>query len=444
MGSSADPVAASAIERDGSFPGWWVVAGCFVVLAVSSGLGFYGLAVYLNAFSNEKGWPLSSISLATTVFFVVGGVAGVVVARVIARHDVRIVIVVGGVVGGLALGVLGQVEQQWQLFVVYSVFAAGWAAAGLVPVTTVVTRWFHTRRSVALSVASTGLSAGGILLTPFAKRLLDDRGLAAGTPWLGAVFVVGIVPIAWFLVRPDPEAEGWAPDGARRAVGEVPPAPGGTPFAEAVRSRFFVAVTIGFVLAFGAQVGGIQQLVKLVEDRTDAGTAQFAITAVAATSIVARLIGGRVVQFVPMMRLAVVLVATQAVALVVIGAAESTWLLFLAIIVFGATVGNVLMLQPLLIAERFGVRDYPRIFSRTQLYAVIGTAGGPLLLGALYDLSDGYRLPYAIAGTCSLIGAAALAFGGPATVEAAPPPAGPAPDSATASATDGQASTRMS
>ena len=88
-----------------------------------------------------------------------------------------------------------------------------------------------------------------------------------------------------------------------------------------------------------------------------------------------------------------------------IGAAESTWLLFLAIFVFGATVGNVLMLQPLLIAERFGVRDYPRIFSRTQLYAVIGTAGGPWLLGVLYDVSDSYQLPYAVAGACSLLGA---------------------------------------
>jgi MFS family permease len=422
MASSTDPVSPTSSEPvdSGSFPGWRVVAGCFVVLTVSSGLGFYGLAVYLNAFSKEQGWPLSSISLATTVFFIVGGIAGVVVARVIARHDVRVVIVVGGVVGGAALAVLGQVEEQWQLFVVYSVFAAGWAAAGLVPVTTVVTRWFHVRRSVALSVASTGLSAGGILLTPLAKRLLDEQGLAAGTPWLGLVFVVGIVPITWFLVRPDPEAEGWAPDGARRRVGEVPAAPTGVAFAAAVRTRFFVAATVGFVLAFGAQVGGIQQLVKLVEDRTDPATAQFAITAVAATSIVARLIGGRVVQRVPMTGLTVTLVAVQATALVVIGIAESTWLLFVAIMLFGATIGNVLMLQPLLIAERFGVRDYPRIFSRTQLYAVIGTAGGPLLLGALYDVSESYRLPYAVAGACSMIGAIALALAGPATVEAEP------------------------
>jgi MFS family permease len=405
----------SSRDHHGRFPGWWVVTGCFTVLAVSSGLGFYGLAVYLNAFSKERDWPLSTISLATTVFFIVGGVVGVWVARWIARYDVRLVIVGGGLVGGSALALLGQVEQQWQLFVVYAVFAAGWSAAGLIPATTVVTRWFHAKRSVALSVASTGLSVGGILITPFAKQLLDSRGLAAGTPWLGALFVVGIVPVAWFLVRADPEAEGWAPDGVRREVGEIVPPPGGTPFAEAIRTRFFVAVTVGFLLAFAAQVGGIQQLVKLVEDRTDERTAQFALTTIAATSVVARLIGGRAVLRVPMMRLTVALVAAQAVALAVIGFADTTWVLFAAIVLFGATIGNVLMLQPLVIAERFGVRDYPRIFSRTQLVAVIGTAGGPLLLGALYDVFGSYEVPYAAAAACSLTGAIILALGGPAT-----------------------------
>jgi MFS family permease len=350
------------------------------------------------------------------VFFIVGGVLGVWVARLIARIDVRIVIVAGGVVGGGALAVLGQVDQQWQLFVVYAVFAFGFAGAGLVPATTVVTRWFHTKRSVALSVASTGLSVGGIVMTPFAKQLLDSRGLAAGTPWLGLVFVVGIVPAGWFLVRPDPSRDGWAPDGIRLVAGTSAPAPRGTHFEDAVRTRFFVCLTIGFVLGLGAQVGGIQQMVKLVEDRTDARTAQFAVTAIAATSVVARLIGGRLVTRVEMARLTVVLIAVQSVALAVLAVAESTWMIFVAIVFFGATIGNILMLQPLLIAERFGVRDYPRIYSRSQLFGVMGTAGGPLLLGLLYDVAGSYVIPYFVASACSLGGALVLSRGGPATV----------------------------
>jgi MFS family permease len=399
------------------FPGWRVVTGCFVVLTVSSGLGFYGLAVYLNAFARERDWEVASVSLATTLFFFVGGVAGLQIARLIARYDVRIVIVGGGVIAGAALAVLGQVQERWQLYVVYAVFAVGWAASGLVPATTVITRWFHVRRSVALSVASTGLSVGGILITPFAKWLIDAQGLEAGTPWLGALFVVGVVPVALWLVRPDPVALGWLPDGGRVMAGVAPAPPGGMTFDAAVRTRFYAAVTVGFLLALGAQVGGIQQLVRLVEERTDKSTAALATLFLAGTSVVARLVGGRVVSRLPMTTFTVTLATVQMLSLVAIAFASNTLVLFGAIVLFGATVGNILMLQPLMIAERFGVRDYPRIFSRSQFITMFGTAGGPLLLGWLHDNAGGYRTSYLVAAACSAVGAVVIAWGGPATVE---------------------------
>ena len=403
-------------DRTDRFPGPRVVAGCFIVLTVTSGLGFYGLAVYLNAFSRERGWPVASISLATTLFFVVSGVVGLTIARIIARRDVRVVIVAGGVLGAAALAVLGRVEQRWQLYLVYAVFAIGFSAAGLVPATTVVTRWYHRRRSVALSIASTGLSVGGIIITPFAKWLIDRRGLETATPILALVWVVGVVPVALWLVRPDPAGLGWTPDGDRVDFTQPVTPATGVPFDEAVRSRFYLAVTVGYLLVLGSQVGAIQQLVKLVEERTDPDTAAAATIALAGMSVVARLAGGRIVPRIPMTGFTTGLAAVQAVAMVAIAFADGTVALFAAILLFGATVGNILMLQPLLIAERFGVVDYPRIFSRSQFFTMFGVAGGPLLLGWLYDQGGGYRTSYLVAAGCSLAGAAVLAWGGSATV----------------------------
>lgn len=407
--------------RTDRFPGWRVVAGCFIVLTTSSGLGFYGLAVYLNALSKERGWEVSSISLATTLFFFVGGVTGVWTARLIARHDVRHVVAIGAIVAGIALGLLGYVDRQWQLFVVYGVFAVGWTLGGLVPMTTVVTRWFHVRRGVALSVASTGLSAGGILITPAAKWLLDRQGLQAGTPWLGLVYVAGTVPFTYWLIRPDPAKLGWMPDGERVVAGGPAVRLTGTPYREAIASRFFIGITIGYILALGSQVGGIQQIVKLVEERTTADTAALATLVLAGTSVVARLVGGRVVTSVPMTAFTAALAAVQMVAMIGLALASTTLGIFGSIVLFGATIGNILMLQPLLIAERFGVRDYPQIYSRAQLFALVGTAGGPLLLGWLHDLSGGYRLAYLVAAGCSVAGAAAILWAGPTKPELAEP-----------------------
>ena len=74
------------------FPGRWILVASFTLLMFSAGVGFYGLAVYLQAFSRELGWSVSSISLATTFFFLVGGVSGLSIAKFIAKFTVNVTV----------------------------------------------------------------------------------------------------------------------------------------------------------------------------------------------------------------------------------------------------------------------------------------------------------------------------------------------------------------
>jgi len=127
-----------------------------------------------------------------------------------------------------------------------------------------------------------------------------------------------------------------------------------------------------------------------------------------------------VIASLPMVPFTASLAVLQMVAMTWLAFAMSSAPIFAAIVLFGATIGNLLMLQPLLIAERFGVRDYARIYSRAQLFGLVGTAGGPLLLGWLYDVAGGYQASYIVAGALSLCGAVAVLFAGPARVPAQP------------------------
>ena len=411
-------MAKSVFTRTDKFPGWWVVSACFTLLTFSSGLGFYGLAVYLQAFSRELGWSVSSISLATTFFFLVGGVSGIPIAKLIAKHDVRIMIIGGATLAAVALFSMRFVEQRWQLFVAYGFYALGWSASGMGPVTTVVTRWFHVRRASALAVASTGLSMGGIVVTPFIKWILDTQGIRNGSPWLALIWFCGTVPITLLLLRAFPQPYGWLPDGARAALGDVANI-SGTPLADAVRSRFFRAITFGYIFALGAQVGGALQLVKLVEERTNRSTATLATIILSSMSIVSRFVAGRIIPKLNMTRFTVGLAAMQGVSLASLGLVNNRIGLLIAIGLFGVTIGNMVMMQSLLLAERFGVRDYPLIAARSGLISFSGTAFGPLLLGWLYDVAGGYRSSYLAAGVCSLIGATLFSFAGSASVQQA-------------------------
>ena len=405
----------SVFKQTKKFPGRWVLGACFTLLTFSSGLGFYGLAVYLQAFSRELGWSVSSISLATTLFFLVGGISGVWIAKFIAKHDVRIMVLGGATLAATALFSMRFVEQKWQLFVVYGFYALGWSASGMGPVTTVVTRWFHVRRASALAIASTGLSMGGIVVTPFIKWILDSQGIRNGSPWLALIWFLGTVPVTLFLLRAFPQPYGWLPDGERAEPGQAGDI-SGTPLNDAVQTKFFRAVTVGYIFALGAQVGGALQLVKLVEERTSRSTAILATIVLSSMSIVSRFIAGRIIPRVDMTRFTVGLATLQGLSLAGIALNESRIGLLLSIALFGVTIGNMVMMQSLLLAERFGVRDYPRIAARSGLISFSGTALGPLLLGWLYDVAGGYRAAYLAAAICSLLGAAMFSFAGPASV----------------------------
>lgn len=394
------------MNRRAVFDGWWVVASVFVLLMANAGLGFYGLAVYLDAITDEQGLSTGSVSAATSLYFVVSGIVGRIIAPIIERRDIRIVVGAGALIAGGSMWLLGHVSTLWAIYPVYAVFAVGSAMSGLVPGTTLVTRWFHTKRSVAISVSSTGLSVGGLTLTLLASQLIDRREMAGAMPWLALAYVV-VVGISLIRMWPDPELRGARPDGEPITESAASTPLMGVDYDLAVRSRFFRFVAFGFVFAMGSQVGGIAQLAKLGTERIDRPTGALAVSAVALASVVARLIGGVVASRVSLVPMTAVLAAVQSFALVLLAESTSKGALLLSALLFGCTIGNLLMLQPLVIADRFGVRNYPRIFALEQLIVTVGIAGGPFLLGALHDAVS-YRLSYWVAAAMSLVGAVSV------------------------------------
>lgn len=387
------------------FPGWIVVGAAFVLLAANSGFVFYGQAVYLDALTDERGFSTGAASLGQSIVFVVGGLIGPLIGRLITERDVRRVVFGGLVLSWAAMLALGRVETLWQLYLVNAVLGVGFSAAGLVPATTVVTRWFHTRRSVALAVASTGLSVGGLTFTQLVGWWVRRDGLELATPWIVVVWAAATLPVVPFL-WPSPEGRGISASGA--VAGALL---AGARYDVAVRSHFFRAVTAGYVLVLGMQVGGISQLVKLGNERAGPGTGGKLIAGLTIASVVARLIGGVVADTRPLVRLTVFFGVFQATGLFLLGQVDSMALLVACSVLFGATIGNLLMLQPLLFADAMGTRDYARIFALNQLVVVAGVAVGPFLLGALRDVAS-YRWSYGVAGVLALVGTGIISLGG--------------------------------
>ena len=95
------------------------------------------------------------------------------------------------------------------------------------------------------------------------------------------------------------------------------------------------------------------------------------------------------------------------------GATSSTVVLLAGVALFGVTVGNVLILAPIVLVSAFGVSDYPSIYSVNQPLMTVGIAAGPVLIGVLRGATAGYTTPLLIAALASLAAAGALALAHP-------------------------------
>jgi predicted MFS family arabinose efflux permease len=222
------------------------------------------------------------------------------------------------------------------------------------------------------------------------------------------------VPATYFIVRASPCAMGLLPDGDVHAEGSEPkPAAHETPLAQVWRSRFFIALAAAFLFALGAQVGGIAHIYRLANVRVGVETAATAVALLAISSLVGRLIAGWALLHMSSRAMTILLMGWQTFTLGLLAFAEGHAFILAASILFGLNSGSMLMMQPLLLAEAFGVKNIGRIYSVSQVIGVVGYSLGPAVAGYLYETSGGYTIPYLAIATSSLIGMTIFSFSGP-------------------------------
>ena len=398
--------------------GWKIVAAIFVLLTFTSGLSFYNHAIYLNALAEQPAFTVSIASSAVSIFFFTGGITGLFVAKWVQEYDPRICISVGALLSFLSLSVLAYVTTTWQLFLVYGLFGAGFSASSLIPATTLVTKWFRRRRAMALSISSTGLSLGGVILTPLSILMVESLGFEIAAPLIGVMYLLGVIPVAWMFLRVSPESMGLLPDGEKIISQSADEEPqdndeDGLYFRDVIRGRFFWGVSLAYIFIMAAQVGGIAHQYGLVREQLSEAETAIAVAILPVFSIIGRLAGGWIVDQMSIRKFAIIMMILQASSLSLLSTGFSVTTLCIGLAVFGASVGNLLMLQPLLIAEAFGVKDYARIFSVSNLMSSWGTAMGPAVLGFVYAANTNlYQLPYMVAAISGALGVGLFLAGG--------------------------------
>ena len=393
--------------------GWYIAFACGVLMFVGVGVGYYGLPIFLKPLRDEHGWSTTDVSWAGTIYFLIAGVTAAFIGPLIDRTGPRRFMLWGTVINGVSGAAIGFVNELWQLYAVYFVFAFAYGLSSGVAVQAIMTRWFVRRRALAMSLSSTGVSLGGVVIAPVASLLINAGGLSLATPILGALVIVAGVPVIMLVLAWDPAEMGLRPDGDAAGVRHVlPPSLSAAtqlrPWtrAEAMATVSFWAVTIAFFLVLIAQTGYIFHQVAFLQDRFGSrNAAALTISVTALGSIVARLAVGIFADGVDRRVLASVLFVVQATCVLLIIHIENTAATWVLTLLFGFTIGNVYMMQSLLVGEIFGMVSFGSVYGLVSLAGQVGSGAGPIAVGFLYDQGGGYTLPFTVTAVLTYVAA---------------------------------------
>lgn len=369
--------------------------GVGAVSFVTVGIGFYGQTFLLDGLLITHGWTISSLAGASSLFFVVSAIASPLVGRRVDRDGPRLYIVVGSCLLAASLVAVAWLDRPWQLYLVYPAMAVGFTMSSAIPTSALLARWFVVLRARALAFSQSGVSLGGMLLVPFATWLIQVKGLRVATAVLGVLVLLIALPVTVWILRSRPEDHGLEPDGGRPPMREDP----GLSLAaqrrhwhtrEVLRTRSFWLLCLAFGGILFGQVGVLVHELVLLGERMDLERAALAFSLTPLGSAVARIAVGLVADRFDSRRIAVGLFALQALALAAFSWAPDVPTLFVVSFVFGCTIGNIFMMQSLLVGEFFGMVSFGSVYGLLQLATQVASGLGPFGLALLVERFGGY------------------------------------------------------
>jgi MFS family permease len=353
--------------------------------------------IFFNSFIEDLGWSRTMVSSVYSIATLLSGCLMFFVGRLIDRFGSRRSSLFSAALLGAACIVNSFVTTPVMLF--FGFFLSRFSGKGALDLSanTVAPQWFERKRALAIMLVGFGGTLGGIVFPLLNNYLISSYGWRSAFRMLGFGTWIIYLPIAFIFFISRPEDVGLKPDGAgspaRRS--KTPPSTQAEISFQQGQAVRTVAFWILAFCIFQSSLVGTGAILHFVSIFQQAGyTMSFAARIMSMRTIIGLvtfLLMGLVLDKVKKTHYVLAIACiVQAVGSLMLAFLDRPGMAILHAIFAGASSRVVFFCVGVLMPRLFGRKYIGGVLGVAAAINVIGSAVGPFIFGAAFDLFGGY------------------------------------------------------
>ena len=386
-----------AKSKKGIHYAWFVLLGVAIMMGFARGGINNATGLFLTPVSDDLDMSLSSLSLYVSIMSIVTMIFLPFAGKLIAKADIRIILIVGVIFHAGAFAAMGYMNSVWGWYLLAVPCAIGYVIVAQISGPVIINNWFKKSKGLALGIMMATVGAFGAFIAPWIGNLIANEGWRSAYTTSGLVLGAGCIIVILLFIRFAPGKKGaYGADevtedtaatmaneesnkGIASGIAKKSPA-----FYALMAFFFFLtsvaafaqhvptfAITKGFDTAFGGTLMGLFMVGLLIgsltfgflADKIGAkGTTFVALTSGLVTFVLYLLFG------------------------------EVKTMIMIASVIFGFLSSSIGTLGPLLTISLFGNKNYADIYATASVgLAVAGIVALPLY-SVIKDLTNSYTI----------------------------------------------------
>lgn len=394
-----------------------MVAMAMLALIVSNGIAVGGMPVFFKSVQADliasgavRAEEIqSSFSIGPALTIMLAGFLAPLGGYLIDRIGTKWVMVIGCLLLGSGLFVYTRAGNLNGVYLAHALMGASLCFIGVVPCSSLVSKWFDRYRGAALGIALTSTNFGAILIPQIAAPLIASDGWRTAMLYTSALVWVVLLPAVLLLVK-DPK------QGLEVAVDLRAPSSDGVGLRGALTSVSFWILALCAALIFYAIFAVLQQFNLYMQSPKlgyDLGGVKVFMSSLALWSVFGKFGTGLIADRLGAVRSLIVTASVMFVSTLLL-LDVGPWAVGVFAAVFGLGYGGTFVILQMIAADLFGKREFPRILGALHFIQTSGGAIGLLATGYIADANGGdftlaFRVLIGIMGGAILL-AIALQF----------------------------------